>query len=234
MTKPKAARTTTPAPVADKSRTIELGRKEGETEDQAIAGMMIRGTVANASTLIDYSRTQHAGLSLTAIARAMKTQGDAVSSGDLASLEHMLNGQAVALNAMFVELARRGALNMGEHLDAMDRYIRLALKAQSQARATVETLAAIKNPPMVFARQANINNGGQQQVNNGLPTDKAGPESARASARPRPGETESVPNELSRGSHELLADTRASTAAGRENQGLGALEAVHRAANGRG
>ena len=79
----------------------------------------------------------------------------------------MLNGQAVALNAMFAELARRGAMNMGEHLDATDRYIRLALKAQSQARATVEAIAAIKNPPVVFARQANINNGGQQQVNNG-------------------------------------------------------------------
>ena len=45
--------------------------------------------------------------------------------------------------------------------------MRLALKAQGQCRATLETLAAIKNPPVVFARQANINNGGQQQVNNG-------------------------------------------------------------------
>ena len=41
---------------------------------------------------------------------------------------------------------------------------------------TLETLATIKNPPVVFARQANINNGGQQQVNNGAqPMDSRAP-----------------------------------------------------------
>jgi hypothetical protein len=37
--------------------------------------------------------------------------------------------------------------------------MRLALKAQSQCRATLETLAQIKNPPVVLARQANIAQG---------------------------------------------------------------------------
>ena len=46
--------------------------------------------------------------------------------------------------------------------------MRMAMKAQNQCRMTLETLATIKNPPVVFARQANINNGGQQQVNNGV------------------------------------------------------------------
>jgi hypothetical protein len=47
------------------------------------------------------------------------------------------------------------------------RYMRLALKAQSQCRATIETRAEIKNPrPIAFAQQANIANG-PQQVNNG-------------------------------------------------------------------
>lgn len=40
-----------------------------------------------------------------------------------------------------------------------------ALRAQAQSRATLETLAAIKNPPAVFAGQANIAHG-PQQVNN--------------------------------------------------------------------
>lgn len=47
-------------------------------------------------------------------------------------------------------------------VDQIDRFTRLALKAQGQCRATVETLAAIKNPPVVFARQANIAHGPQQ------------------------------------------------------------------------
>lgn len=47
--------------------------------------------------------------------------------------------------------------------------MRLALKAQSRCRATIETLAEIKNPkPVAFVQQANISNG-PQQVNNGGP-----------------------------------------------------------------
>lgn len=101
-----------------------------------------------------------------------------------------------------------------------------ALKAQGQCRATLETLAAIKNPPVVFARQANINAGGQQQVNNGPM-----PNSPRASARP--GETASAPNELledaTHGSAQL--DIRATAAAGRTNQGMEPVGAFNRAAN---
>lgn len=80
----------------------------------------------------------------------------------------MLITQAHTLDAIFNELARRSALNMGEYINAAERYMRLALKAQSQCRATLETLSAIKNPPVVFAKQANIANG-PQQVNNGQP-----------------------------------------------------------------
>ena len=219
-------RAVTPAPIepVDKSRTIAGGIKEGETQDQAVARMVVRGTVGNASTVIDYSHTQFASLSLTDLARALKEQGDAVNTGDLASLERMLHGQAVALNAMFTELARRGALNMGEHLDATDRYIRLALKAQGQARATVETLAAIKNPPVVFARQANINNGGQQQVNNGTV-----PAPVLAAARAESPTIEQT--ELLGASDAQRLDLGAKGASGGADPHLEALGAINRPAN---
>ena len=59
--------------------------------------------------------------------------------------------------------------NTKHSLDVVDRCLRLALKAQGQCRATLETLAALKNPPAaVFAQQANIAHG-PQQVNNGVP-----------------------------------------------------------------
>jgi len=44
----------------------------------------------------------------------------------------------------------------------------MALKAQGQCRTTLETLAAIKNPPVLFAKRANIAHG-PQHVNNGTP-----------------------------------------------------------------
>ncbi len=111
-------------------------------------------------------------MDLTAMhTRMMGTAKDA-AAGDLEMLERMLSGQAQTLNIMFTELARRAALNMGEHMPAVDMYLRLALKAQSQSRATVETLAEMKNPRSVaFIRQANVAQ--QQQVNNGVPLSPA-------------------------------------------------------------
>ena len=88
-----------------------------------------------------------------------------------------------ALQAIFMNLARRAA--SPEYLKQWEAYLRMAMKAQNQCRMTLETLATIKNPPVVFARQANINNGGQQQVNNGPvpPTETRGHEKPKVSAK---------------------------------------------------
>jgi hypothetical protein len=72
-------------------------------------------------------------------------------------LEALLAAQALTLNAMFTNLALQSREMTA--VDQIDRFTRLALKAQGQCRATVETLATIKNPPTVFARQANIAHG---------------------------------------------------------------------------
>jgi len=52
-------------------------------------------------------------------------------------------------------MARRAAMNMNGNIQATETYMRMALKAQSQSRSTLETLSAVKNPPIVFAKQAN-------------------------------------------------------------------------------
>jgi hypothetical protein len=90
----------------------------------------------------------------------------AVNSRNLTDPEATLVAQAHTLDVLFAHLTRRAVLNMGHALNATETYFRLALKAQSQCRATLQTLADIKNPPTIFARQANITNG-PQQVNNG-------------------------------------------------------------------
>ena len=99
---------------------------------------------------------------LLACLRALSTK---VNAGDLAQVESMLANQAVALQSLFVRLVERGMnADMLPHYEA---HMRLALRAQSQCRATLETLANVKNPPVVIARQANIAQ--QQQVNNHAP-----------------------------------------------------------------
>jgi hypothetical protein len=115
----------------------------------------------------------------------LAAQAKALKRGDLTDAERMLMAQASTLDVIFNQLARRAAASMGEYLNAAETYLRLALKAQGQCRATLETLSLVKNPRSVsFVRQANIANG-PQQVNNGT-----------APPTPRPRETENPPIEL--------------------------------------
>jgi hypothetical protein len=125
----------------------------------------------------------------------------------------MLMIQAHTLDAIFNNLAQRAA--SAKLLSQLEQYMRLALKAQSQCRATLESLAAIKNPPIVYAKQANIANG-PQQINNGIQ-----PQRAR--------ENEIEQTQLSGDAYELLPDTQKSANAYRVSPTLDALEVVQRA-----
>ncbi len=216
-----------PAPSATpKSRRLEIKARPGVSDDRLATDLVADGEAINASTALRFVNAEHGELSLTDMVASLHERGEAVNRGNLQAAERMLNSQAVALNAIFGELARRAAMNMGTHLGATESYLRLALKAQSQTRATVEALAAIKNPPVVFARQANIAHG-PQQVNNG-PASNSTPATARA------GETASAPTELledrTHGSPQM--DTRAAPATGGAHPQLAPVGALDRPAHG--
>lgn len=124
----------------------------------------------------------------------------------------MLASPAYTLNEVFSNLASRAYLNFGEYLDSGERFMRLAMKAQSQCRATIETLAEIKNPrPIAFVKQANIANG-HQQVNNG---------SSRA-------ENETQPNKLSEEDNELSPNSGTPALESRVNPTLETLGKIDR------
>ena len=122
----------------------------------------------------------------------MKERQAKIRGGNLTSLENMLTAQAITLNALFNKLAQRSGLNMGEHLGAADTYMRLALKAQSQCRSTIEAINEIKNPSSAptFVKQANIGNA--VQVNNG----RQNRTSTHAGAHTRTEKTPTEPNKL--------------------------------------
>lgn len=148
----------------------------------------------------------------------LRDQATAVQGGDLTHAEAMLINQASALQSLFVRLSEQAMEQT--HMPSLEGFMRLALRAQSQCRATLEALATIKNPPIVYARQANVTTG-PQQVNNGMPAPRA-----------REIETEQI--QLSEGTHELLPDTRASGDASRVNPALETLEKIDRAEVPRG
>jgi hypothetical protein len=121
------------------------------------------------------------GLSHHLSERAQALQGDT----PLKQVEGMLLSQAHALNSMFTALARKATEQ--EYLKPMETYTRLALKAQSQCRATLETLADIKQPRhVVIAQQANLAH--QQQVNNGTGQPGSAPPEAQQAIEHQPGQ----------------------------------------------
>lgn len=177
---------------------------------------MVEGLGMNAVTAIGFSKTL-GELDLTECMAALIVESRRVQRGNLAGPEAMLTAQAVTLNAMFTQLAYQSSKMT--IVDQVDRFTRLALKAQGQCRATLETLAAIKNPPTVFAKQANTANGPQQINNN-----------ASGSAMPsRAGISESEPNKLLEAHDERLDDGTARTASS-SDQDLAAVGALNRAA----
>lgn len=157
------------APTAvDKTNTLTMIQVDGKTKEQVLAEVSLSPVTNNAVTARTYAKGNMGELGINECIEVLNARCAQVHGGSLADAESLLVSQAVALDTIFNELARRASFNLGAHLGAVETYLRLALKAQSQCRTTIEALAEIKNPRSVaFVRQANIANG-PQQVNNGI------------------------------------------------------------------
>jgi len=160
--------------------------------DEEIAILLTSPSVQAARTM---QRWQGAGAEINALVEVLSSQIDKVYDGDMRRPEAMLLAQAHTLDELFNTLARRA--HERETVSSCETHLRLALKAQSQCRSTLEALAAIKNPPVIFAKQANISNG-HQQINNGAPTPATHTE-----------EIKNQPNELLEHTDGERLDTRA-------------------------
>ncbi|MGZ8903385.1 MAG: hypothetical protein ACXW0H_07505 [Methylobacter sp.] len=146
------------------SKAPETSTKDRETE-KFMAKMAVRPSVNAAAVIAEYGKT-FGDHKIEDLIDELVDSIDKVNAGDMQRCEGMLLGQAQALQSIFINLSRR-AVNQ-EYLKNYEMFLRLALKAQSQCRQTLETLSNIKNPPVIYAKQANISNG-PQQVNNGVP-----------------------------------------------------------------
>lgn len=147
-------------------RVLAVESPQGEATGALRARVATMPELASASVIFQHAQQQVGEFSITDTMFMLQKHSKAVNAGDLNHAEAMLSAQAIALNTLFGALSQRFAMNMGTNMEAMEAYLKLALRAQNQCRATLETLATIKNPPVVFAKQANIAHG-HQQVNNG-------------------------------------------------------------------
>lgn len=183
-----------------------------ETKSQKIARAVL--TPENQSAAVLMGSRMFGNADINDVASELKRLTAAVHSGDMTRAESMLVAQAHTLDLLFAKLASQ-ALS-ADYPPDLETYLRLALKAQNQSRATWQTLAELKAPKQIaFVQQANIGN--QVQVNNEA---QKKPARTRKSRKPQ--------NELLEVEHGERLDTRATGAAGRADPAMATLEQLDR------
>ena len=182
-----------------------------DTRSQTLA-KLVTGGVLSAATLKQYSGAGE-DLDVSDLVAEMKKAGDEAVAGDMKRVERMLTNQLMTLDAIFNNMAQRS--HRQDTFKGIEVLMRLALKAQAQARATAETLSVIKNP-MPYIRQANIAHG-HQQVNNGTNPEQY------AQAHTHAGSFQTEPNKLLEADHGQRLDIGAQAQAGRAGEAVAAL-----------
>ena len=147
-----------------KAQTPSVSETPEKDKNTLIAELSTQGVLTNSMMIVDFNK-DYIAMVLGDCALAVTTHVTKIQNGNMKSLEGMLAAQAVTLDNMFCALGRRGNANLAQYPNAAEKFIKLALKAQSQCRSTIEALAIIKNPqPYIQNNRAQY-----QQVNNAVP-----------------------------------------------------------------
>ena len=202
-------------------KKIPAVKMEGESKSAKMANATIKSSFVNAALTQAFIKDMLPENDLVALAEALQANIKDVQAGDMASMEAMLVGQAQALQSIFVSLGRRAVAQT--QLKHYGMYLTLALKAQSQSRATIQALTELKYPKQIsFVKQANISHG-NQQVNNGTNTH------VRTHAR----ENTNQPNELLEVNHGCeKMDNRATQTTIPQGKAMETVGTEHRGTNG--
>jgi hypothetical protein len=149
------------------AKTLEVEAKDGEDPLKTLARIGLNPAVRHASVSGDSSAAifgkKHAPTIMDhteVLAELMKS----AAKGDKQFQSQYLAAQAVTLDTLFTELASRSRQNMGQYFDAAERYMRLALKAQANSRATLEALTKLHQPREQTVKHVHVNEGGQAVV----------------------------------------------------------------------
>jgi hypothetical protein len=149
---------------ADPDKVLQIAAEPGEAEGARLAKLGLDPAANAMTTARLFTKGTFGELPLTALYEEMGKQVAAAKNGDLSRQRAMLASQSIALNSIFTEMARRAALNMGEYIEASERYMRLALKAQAQSRATVEALEQLVGGREQTVKHVHVDNRGGQAV----------------------------------------------------------------------
>jgi len=146
-------------------RHLTAGLIEGLSSDMTpnhIVASMTTRSVNSAFTVKKFAHVEDS-VEISDYILELQKAGNEVVDGNLGRLERMLTCQAIALDTIFNRLALKAANS--EYMKNYEGFMRLAFKAQAQARSTVEALAMLKHP-QPYISQTNIGQVGHNQVNN--------------------------------------------------------------------
>ncbi|GAA5048343.1 hypothetical protein GCM10023208_05460 [Erythrobacter westpacificensis] len=181
MTKPRKNK-----PAAERVTTVtaEKGETEPETMARVLVGPYFRhGVLSHAVAEKGFGKLPGEP-NFDDFGKAMKAKAKAAMDGNLTLATELLTAQALSLDALFGELARRATMNMGDYPLAAERYARLAFKAQSNSRAAIETLAKLHQPREQVVRHVHVNEGGQAVIANNINQHGGGMENGKSNEQP--------------------------------------------------
>ena len=116
---------------------------------------------------------------ITEFASSIKERADKAASGDLGDVSALFMAQALSLDSIFTEYARIALVNVSSNTEASERYMRLAMKAQANSRATLEALAKLHQPREQTVKHVHVNSGGQAVVADTIHQHTGGAENAK-------------------------------------------------------
>ncbi len=149
-------------------RPVEIKQYKHETSGEGMARNLLEPEIRHGATTSAFaSAVLGNGAEKPDIADyipAFEKEIAKAAEGDLKIASRLLASQAITLDSMFTELGRRAAMNLGEYPQAADRYAKLAFKAQSNCRTTLEALAKLHQPREQTVRHVQVSEGGQAVI----------------------------------------------------------------------
>ena len=160
--------TTQRKPAGSAAKAIKVDAKRNESEAATMARVMVgpylrHGIVANGITEKMVGKLPGEP-SFDDFGKDFKTKAELVSKGEMTLASEILAAQALSLDMLFTELARRATMNLGDYPLMAERYARLAFKAQGNCRASLEALAKLHQPREQTVRHVHVNEGGQAVI----------------------------------------------------------------------
>lgn len=173
--------------VAKKSKAgpiLAVPEEKGKSEAQQFAEIAISPAAHSLTTVQQFTKPVFGEQDTSALYSALAAQTKAGMNGDLSQARAMLTGQAISLNTIFTEMARRAGANMGEYMTAAQLYMRLALKAQAQCRSTIEALDRLTNGHVQTVKHVHVAEGGQAVIADEFHHHTGGKQNGRSDEQP--------------------------------------------------